>query len=72
MRRGTDSAEVFGLAFDPVSKYLACSSDKGTIHIFAIKKEVQMAATAISKQLYEDQTEKKEDAGAHPVAPENV
>jgi len=45
LRRGTDQAEIFCLAFDPVSKYIACSSDKGTIHIFTIKPEIQMAVT---------------------------
>lgn len=51
MRRGSDSAEVFSISFDPISRYLACSSDKGTIHIFAIRSDVQMAASAVSKQL---------------------
>ena len=47
VRRGTDQAEVFCISFDPVSKYLACSSDKGTIHIFAIRSDIQIAATQI-------------------------
>lgn len=45
MRRGTDNAEVFGLTFDPVSKFIACSSDKGTVHIFSIRGDVSLAAT---------------------------
>ena len=40
LRRGTDQAEVFCISFDPVTKYLATSSDKGTIHIFAIRPEI--------------------------------
>jgi len=44
MRRGSDPAEIYYLSFDPLSKWLACSSDKGTIHIFAIKSEIQLAA----------------------------
>jgi WD40 repeat protein len=47
VRRGTDQAEVFCISFDPVSKYIACSSDKGTIHIFAIRSDIQIAATQI-------------------------
>jgi hypothetical protein len=47
VRRGTDTAEIFCLAFDPVSKFVACSSDKGTVHIFAIKPEIQAAVNAI-------------------------
>jgi WD40 repeat protein len=52
LRRGSDSAEVFSIAFDPVSKFIACSSDKGTIHIFAIRGDVSLAATS-HKQLGE-------------------
>jgi hypothetical protein len=33
------------LAFDPISKFLACSSDKGTIHIFVIRSDVVLAAS---------------------------
>jgi len=39
VRRGIDRAEIYCLAFDSLSKWLACSSDKGTIHIFAVKSE---------------------------------
>lgn len=38
-RRGTDSAGIYTLAFDLNSLFLACSSNKGTIHIFSIKKK---------------------------------
>lgn len=36
LRRGSDSAEIYSLSFNPDSSFLACSSDKGTIHIFAL------------------------------------
>ena len=36
LRRGTEPAEIYSLAFDLKSKYIACSSNKGTIHIFNI------------------------------------
>ena len=52
LRRGSDHAEVFNIAFDPVSKFVGCSSDKGTIHIFAIRGDVSLAATS-QKQLGE-------------------
>ena len=45
LRRGSDQADIYCLTFDPVSRFLACASDKGTIHIFAIKSEVVEAAT---------------------------
>ncbi len=35
LRRGTDRAEIYSLAFNPAATYLACSSDKGTIHVFS-------------------------------------
>lgn len=38
MRRGSDKAEIYSIAFDKNSNWLACSSDKGTIHIFSVKK----------------------------------
>ena len=38
VRRGSDKAEIYSISFDRYSKYLACSSDKGTIHIFAVNK----------------------------------
>jgi len=37
LRRGVDKAEIYSLCFSSDSKWLACSSDKGTIHIFALK-----------------------------------
>jgi len=50
---------VFCIAFDPVSKYVACSSDKGTIHIFAIRTDVQMAATQIQKSEMDQNADQK-------------
>ncbi|KZT20812.1 WD40 repeat-like protein [Neolentinus lepideus HHB14362 ss-1] len=35
-RRGTDKAEIYGVAFRPDEKELCVWSDKGTIHVFAI------------------------------------
>jgi len=36
LRRGADKAEIYSLAFNYNSYWLACSSDKGTVHIFSI------------------------------------
>jgi WD40 repeat protein len=36
VRRGAEKAEIYSLAFDPTSKFLACSSDRGTVHIFSL------------------------------------
>ena len=36
LRRGADRAVVYSLAFNAAASFLACSSDKGTIHVFSI------------------------------------
>jgi len=36
LRRGADRALVYSICFDQLCKYLACSSDKGTVHIFKL------------------------------------
>ena len=36
LRRGMDRAEIYCIAFDPLTTHLACSSDKGTVHIFSL------------------------------------
>eukprot|EP01083_Nonionella_stella_P164790 546547_1 len=42
LRRGADHAEIQSLCFSPkTSSFLAVSSDKGTIHIFKVKKSAQ-------------------------------
>ena len=41
VRRGSDKAEIYSIAFDKNSKWIACSSDKGTIHIFTVSKNLQ-------------------------------
>ena len=42
LRRGTDSAEIYSLNFDKTSQYILCSSSKGTVHIFNVKKNKEM------------------------------
>lgn len=37
LRRGADRAEIYSIAFNPTSQWMAVSSDKGTIHIFSLK-----------------------------------
>jgi WD40 repeat protein len=36
LRRGSDKAEIFSITFDKFTRWLACSSGKGTIHIFTV------------------------------------
>ena len=39
LRRGTENAEIYSVAFDNTNRFLAVSSDRKTIHIFIINKE---------------------------------
>ena len=50
LRRGSDQADIYCLSFDPVSKFIGVCSDKGTIHIFAIKSEVVLSASGIQQE----------------------
>lgn len=36
LRRGSDRADIYCLTFSPTTEWLACSSDKGTVHIFSL------------------------------------
>ncbi|KAJ1434301.1 WD40-repeat-containing domain protein [Ochromonadaceae sp. CCMP2298] len=36
LRRGMDRAEIYCIAFNPASTFLACTSDKGTVHIYSL------------------------------------
>ena len=38
LRRGSDRADIWSLAFDHTSSWLATTSDKGTCHIFVVSK----------------------------------
>ncbi|KAF5732679.1 autophagy-related protein 18a-like [Tripterygium wilfordii] len=38
VRRGADRAEIYSLAFSLSAQWLAVSSDKGTVHVFILKK----------------------------------
>jgi len=41
VRRGADRAEIYSICFNNTSEWLACSSDKGTIHVYKLKADVQ-------------------------------
>lgn len=53
LRRGNDTCTIQCINFDPVSKWLSCTSEKGTVHVFAINKEYHLCTTK------EDQREEK-------------
>ena len=37
LRRGTDQALLYCINFSPRDEWICCSSDKGTVHIFALQ-----------------------------------
>lgn len=37
-RRGTEKAQIFSLDFSSSNEFLSCTSDRGTVHIFNLKK----------------------------------
>ena len=53
LRRGSEKAEIYCISFDPMSKLIACSSDRGTVHIFSL-------ATA-NQKLKDGNKDEKED-----------
>lgn len=38
LRRGSEYANIYSIAFDMTASWLACSSDSGTIHIFSLHR----------------------------------
>jgi len=49
LRRGTDIATLYCINFSADSDFLCCSSDKGTIHIFALKDTHLNRRSTLSK-----------------------
>ena len=51
LRRGIENAEIYFISFHETSKYLAVSSDRGTIHIFSLHTAVQKIEVENDKYL---------------------
>lgn len=49
LRRGADPAALYCINFSADSAYLCASSDKGTVHIFALKEPSKNKKSALSK-----------------------
>jgi hypothetical protein len=60
VRRGSDKAEIHSLSFDRYSNWMACTSDRETIHIFAIQKD--------KLKVTEDNEEEKKAGGTGAAA----
>jgi len=71
VRRGADRAEIYSIAFHPTSTWIAVSSDRGTIHIFALKANSHNSSA--NKRLEHEQKETAEPSGAaNATAPTNA
>jgi WD40 repeat protein len=64
VRRGSEKAEIYSIVFDSASKYFACSSDRGTIHIFATsisgKKTKELSKEDLEEERYDDNRKEEE------------
>eukprot|EP00736_Rhodelphis_marinus_P004746 Rmarinus@m.22936 len=45
LRRGTDPAMMYSMAFGPRSDRLCCSSDKGTVHVFLLPRMTSISSS---------------------------
>lgn len=64
LRRGADSANIYSIGLSREADWLACSSDKGTVHIFALGANAKRAAV-VQQQTAARQAEAPE--GEHAV-----
>ena len=56
-RRGKDKAEIYSLSFDYDSDFIACTSDRGTVHIFALTNSTPGDQNKEEENKDEEQTE---------------
>lgn len=69
LRRGMDRADIYCLSFNPTSTFIACSSDKGTVHIFSLDGATPSgAATTTSQSSSEHATPLRESESASSSA----
>lgn len=52
LRRGSDPATLYCINFSNDSEFLCCSSDKGTVHVFALKDSHLNRRSAFSKMSF--------------------
>ncbi|MCO5566773.1 hypothetical protein L7F22_020453 [Adiantum nelumboides] len=50
VRRGVDRADILSLSLSNDARWLAVSSDRGTIHVFSLKEETEKGEDKISKK----------------------
>lgn len=56
VRRGADRAEIYSICFNTDAQWLACSSDKGTVHVFYLAGTVLSGAATSEEESKEAKT----------------
>lgn len=58
LRRGSEKADIYCIAFDPQSLYILVASDRGTVHMFSISKSHSQADAlpSLNKKEIKNQT----------------
>jgi len=64
-RRGADRATIYSIAFAATNEFLACSSDKGTVHVWAVPRSDETRASETN----DDEKKAAEDASSHANGP---
>ncbi|KAK5111713.1 hypothetical protein LTR85_011758 [Meristemomyces frigidus] len=71
-RRGVDHAVIFSLAFSPGNRWLACTSDKGTLHMFDLRPPDPAIAAAEqerqTKERVQQQHRRSQSYAAHRLS----
>lgn len=65
VRRGSKNSEIYSICFNATSEFLACSSDRGTIHVFSLGTVNQKLDSPMSKEEKPDEKTKL-DAPKNP------
>lgn len=67
-RRGTESAAIFSLAISRGNRWLACTSDKGTLHIFDLRPSAVATPAAVADQETSTQHRKQQSFASHRIS----
>jgi WD40 repeat protein len=62
LRRGADKADIQSISFDKTGAWLACTSDKGTVHVFSLTGAVSKVAGSSPKAEAPSKEDKKAEA----------
>lgn len=67
LRRGTDKVEIHFILFDPTSKFLSATSNKGTIHIWSLNSGLKLKNLQKEDKDNENNNNKVSDKDKHQI-----